>query len=195
MNDTKTRIIETARRLFAQRGYGATSLADLREEGRVHSGSFYHAFPTKQSLLVAVLEHYRDNIDELLVAPAWRDVEDPIERVFALLSRYRDFLKDTECMFGCPIGSIALELRDPDPEVRELLAANFDAWIERVAACYRDAADRLPKDSEPRALALFTLTTMEGAVMLARTHRDLTYFDTAVAALRDYVSRPGTSQI
>lgn len=189
MGETKQKIVITARRLFAEQGYGATSLADLREAANVHSGSFYHAFPTKQALLVAVLEHYRDHIDEALIAPAWRGVEDPFERVFALLDRYRDWLEESHCMFGCPIGSIALELRQPDEEVRLLLCANFDAWMQRVADCYRSARERLPRGANFEALALFTLTTMEGAVMLARTQRDLSAYDAAIAMLRDYLDR------
>lgn len=189
MSETRTRLVETARRLFAERGYGATSLADLRSAGKVHSGSFYHAFPAKLDLLKAVLAHYRDHIDERLIDPAWAGVTDPFERVFALLARYRAWLVESACTFGCPIGSLALELHDPDDDVRMLLAANFEAWTDRVAACFEAARDRLPPDAEPRALALFTLTTMEGAVMLARTHRDLKYFDSAVATLLDHVER------
>jgi TetR/AcrR family transcriptional repressor of nem operon len=189
MTDTRSRIVETARELFAERGYQATSLADLRTHAKIHSGSFYHAFRTKQALLVAVLTHYRDHIDERLIGPAWQGIADPIERVFALLARYRTFLEQTEMMFGCPIGSIALELRDPDPEVREILAENFDAWRARVATCYDEAAQQRGISVDAGALALFTLTTMEGAVMLARTYRDPLCFDTAVGALRDYVAR------
>ncbi|MCA9290829.1 MAG: hypothetical protein KDA25_06860, partial [Phycisphaerales bacterium] len=42
---------------------------------------------------------------------------------------------------------------------------------------------------EPRQLANFVLTTMEGGVMLARTHRSFDAFDLAVASLRDYIDR------
>jgi len=187
LNGTRNRIVEAGRELFARRGYGATSLADLRDAARVHSGSFYHAFPTKQALLIAVLEHYRDNIDDRLIGPAWHNVDDPVERVFALLARYRQFLEASALMFGCPIGSIALELREPDEAVRAMLAANFDAWIGRVATCYEEAAHRSGRPIDARSLAIFTLTTMEGAVMLARTFRDLAQFDTAIDALRAYV--------
>jgi TetR/AcrR family transcriptional repressor of nem operon len=188
MSETRDRIVEAARELFARQGYQATSLADLRAFARVHSGSFYHAFPTKQALLIAVLAHYRDHIDERLIGPAWQDVADPVERVFALLVRYRTFLEQSRMMFGCPIGSIALELRAPDPPVRAMLAENFDAWIARVEACYAEAAQQRGVVLDARALAVFTLTTMEGAVMLARTYRDIHCFDTAIAALRDHVA-------
>jgi TetR/AcrR family transcriptional regulator, transcriptional repressor for nem operon len=186
---TKQKLVETAATLFAQRGYAATGMADILREAKVHRGSLYHAFPAKKDLLLAILERYRSGIGERLLAPAWEGVEDPIDRVFALLGRYRRFLEDSACYFGCPIGSLALELHDAEPDVRLMLAANFDAWIAAVECCFVDAAGRLPDDVDRRALAILTLTTMEGGVMLARTYRRLDAFDTAVAMLRDYVDR------
>jgi AcrR family transcriptional regulator len=189
MAGTKDRLIEAGLRLFAEHGYHETSLADLRQAASAHSGSLYHAFSSKEALLVAVLTDFRDNIDRTLIGPAWEGVEDPLARVFALLGRYRDFLVATDLKFGCPIGSLALEIRDPAPEVRALLVGNFEAWTARVRACFEAVADRLPADVAPADLAHFTLTTMEGGVMLARTHRDLACFDRAVASLRNYVER------
>jgi AcrR family transcriptional regulator len=186
---TREKLIETATALFAARGYNATGMADILAAAGVHRGSLYHAFPTKQDLLLAVLERYRSGIEERLIAPAWAGIEDPIERVFALLGRYRQFLIETGGRFGCPIGSLALELHEADGDVRAMLQANFEAWIGHVEQCFVDAGDRLPSGIDRRALALFTLTTMEGGVMLARTERGLDPFDTAVAQLRDYVDR------
>ncbi|MBV9882247.1 MAG: TetR/AcrR family transcriptional regulator [Sphingomonadaceae bacterium] len=186
---TREKLILTATRLFAERGYNATGMADILAEAGVHRGSLYHAFPAKQNLLLAVLERYRSGIEERLIAPAWEGVEDPIERVFALLGRYRLFLIETGGRFGCPIGSLALELHEADAEVRAMLQANFEAWLSHVAQCFVAAGDRLPADADRNGLALLTLTTMEGAVMLARTAHDLGPFDRALAQLRDYVDR------
>lgn len=95
-------------------------------------------------------------------------------------------VKRTECSYGCPIGSIALELHEPDPPVRSLLAANFDAWVAAVKRCLVETADRLPSSTDRHDLAVHILTTMEGAVMLSRTHRDLAPYDDAVRSLRRY---------
>jgi TetR/AcrR family transcriptional regulator, transcriptional repressor for nem operon len=181
-SDTRARIIEAAMELFWMKGYGATSIADILARSQVNSGSLYHFFPGKQDLLLAVLETYRDGIGPMLLAPAWEGVADPLERVFALLARYRRLIVETECTYGCPIGSLALELHEPDPAVRTLIAANFDGWTEAVRECLEQAA--LPAGTDPAALAEFVLTVMEGAVMQARTHRDVGYFDRAVAQLR-----------
>jgi AcrR family transcriptional regulator len=189
MHGTREKLICVAMRLFATKGFNSTSIADILHEAQVNSGSLYHYFETKQSLLIAVLEAYRDGIEEMLIRPAWEGVSEPMERVFALLARYRELLKASDCEYGCPIGSLALELHEPDPPVRKLLAQNFDRWTGFVEGCFESGDVRLPAEVSPAALAKFVLTTMEGAVMQARTQRTLEPFDISVQLLRDYISR------
>lgn len=186
---TRDRIVYSAMMLFARKGFASTSVADILVDAGVNAGSLYHFFPGKQDVLLAVLDAYKHGIHPMLLEPAWRDVPDPIDRVFALLERYRRHLVRSECTYGCPIGSLALELHEPDPPVRALLAANFDRWISAIETCFIDAGDRLPNDIDRRALAVFALTTMEGGVMLSRTDRSLAPFDDAVRMLRHYVDR------
>ncbi|MES2986554.1 MAG: TetR/AcrR family transcriptional regulator [Pseudomonadota bacterium] len=182
----KERIVIAAMELFWAKGYNSTSVSDILSRTQLNSGSLYHAFPGKQDILIAVLEAYRDGIYPMLIDPAWDGVDDPVERVFALLAAYRRMILDTECTYGCPIGSLALELHEADPVVRDLLAANFNAWVGAIERCLADAADRLPASLDRRALGEFVLTTMEGGVMQARTHRDVANFDRSIAALRDH---------
>jgi AcrR family transcriptional regulator len=186
---TRERLIDVAMRLFWRKGFGATSIADILHEADANAGSLYHFFPTKQDLLLAVLERYRDGIGPMLLEPAWAGVADPIERIFALLARYRSALEQTECFYGCPIGSLALELHEPDPPVRQLLAVNFDGWTAAIRRCLDEAGDRLPADVDRQELAVFVLSIMEGGVMQARTHRRLETFDASVRRLRDYFTR------
>src|SRR6202789_4512709 len=182
--DTRSRIIVAAMELFWEKGFNSTSVADILSRSQVNSGSLYHFFPGKQDVLVGVLEAYRDGIGEMLLTPAWDGVDDPIEKIFALLERYRRHVVETDCVYGCPIGSLALELHEPDPSVRALLAANFANWTAAIEARLADAADRLPPDLDRKALAEFVLTGMEGGGMQGRTPRDGAYFDRMVATLR-----------
>jgi TetR/AcrR family transcriptional repressor of nem operon len=186
---TAKRLVFAALRLFGEKGYGSTSIADILREAEANSGSLYHAFPTKQDLLLAVLGLYRDGIGPMLLEPAWAGVEDPVERIFALLASYRGRLEISDCLYGCPIGSLALEIHEPDPPVRDLLATNFDGWVGAVEGCLVEAADSLPRGLDTRALARFVLTVMEGGVMQSRTHRTLDAFDAGVDCLRDYLNR------
>jgi AcrR family transcriptional regulator len=185
--DTRDRIVRTAMELFWAKGFQSTSISDILSRTQVHSGSLDHFFPGKQQLLVAVLEAYRDGIDRWLLEPAWAGVTDAKERIFALLNGYRTHLVSTDFAYGCPIGSLALELHEPDPEVRELLATNFDNWVTAIEGCLDGMGERLPTDLDRRALAEFILTVMEGAVMQSRTHRDIGVYDRNVATLRAHL--------
>lgn len=175
-----------AMELFWAKGYNSTSIADILSRTQLNAGSLYHVFPGKQDVLIAVLEAYRDGLYENLVDPAWEGVDDPVERIFALLARYRWLILETDCTYGCPIGSLALELHEADPVVRDLLAVNFTGWVGAIMKCLDAVGDRLPAGVDKQALAEFVLTTMEGGVMQARTHRDVGYFDRGVSALRDH---------
>jgi TetR/AcrR family transcriptional regulator, transcriptional repressor for nem operon len=186
---TRDRILFAAMTLFAEKGYNSTSVMDILREAEVNAGSMYHVFPGKQDVLLAVLDMYHAGIHPMLLAPVWNAEPDPIERVFALLASYRKRLEITDCSYGCPIGSIALELHEPDPPVRERLAANFDAWVAAVEECLVEAGPRLPSSVDRHGLAVMALTSMEGGVMLSRTHRTLDAFDDAVRMFRDYLER------
>lgn len=188
-SQTKQKLIEAAMELFAFQGYGNTGLAQIARKAGVLPGSLYHFFPTKEDLLAATLQERLRLLAPEVLDPIWSRIDNPIERVFGLLDGYRQMLIVTEFSHGCPIGNLAIELAESNPNIRPLLAANFDNWLDAVGACFAQAADRLPEGSDPRQLAVFVLTTMEGAVMLARTNRDFEAYDAAVATLRDYVER------
>jgi AcrR family transcriptional regulator len=175
--------------LFWEKGYGSTSVADILKSADINSGSLYHYFPGKQDVLLAVLEMYQGGLSEMLLKPAWDGIADPVERIFRLLDRYRRSIVETDCTYGCPIGSLALEIHEPDPIVRDLLVNNFAGWVDAVEGCLKEAGTRLPADIDRRELAQFVLTTMEGGVMLARTYRDVGQFDSAVRQLRAYFDR------
>ncbi|HMC92650.1 MAG TPA: TetR/AcrR family transcriptional regulator [Allosphingosinicella sp.] len=186
--DTRGRIVRAAMELFRAKGYGSTSIADILGHTQLNSGSLYHFFPAKQDLLIAVLEAYRDGIGPMLLEPAWAGEADPIERVFRLLGAYRANIVATDCSYGCPIGSLALELHEADPAARERLAQNFAAWVDAVRGCFAEAVERFPAGTDFQALAELTLSVMEGGVMQARTHRDVAYFDRGVAQLRRFIA-------
>lgn len=175
--------------LFYVQGYQATSVAEILEKAGVNSGSLYHYFKSKDDLLVAVLDRYKEMLYPAVIEPAFRRVHDPIERIFALLDGYRQGLLYTVFTGGCPIGNLALEVGDHLPPARQRIAENFGGWCGWVRRCLEEAADRFPPDLNREQLAQFVLTVMEGAVMQARAHGSIEPFDACVAQLRDYFNR------
>jgi TetR/AcrR family transcriptional repressor of nem operon len=183
---TRERLVDVALQLIEAKGYHGASVAEILAAANANSGSLYHFFPTKQALLVAVLGRYLEGLYPWLLDPAWDGVQDPVNRIFVLLERYRRSLIDSDFAYGCPIGNLALEFKEPDPEVREMIGANFLAWRRAIEVCLEQSADRFPKDLDRADLAAFVLTTMEGGVMQARTHRSIDAFDAGLSQLRRY---------
>lgn len=189
MLETKDRIIEAARKLFWEQGYSATGIAQILKQAEANSGSLYHFFPTKEDLLIAVLEKYKEMLCPEVINPVFERVTDPIERIFGILDGYRKLLEMTGCNYGCPIGNLALEVGTSHPRARQLLAENFTGWRAEIEKCIADAGGRLPNDLDPKALSALVLILMEGAVMLARTYQSIEPYDHAVTQLRDYFER------
>jgi TetR/AcrR family transcriptional regulator, transcriptional repressor for nem operon len=187
--DTRERLIEAARLLFLKQGYANTGIAEILEAADAGSGSLYYFFPTKEDLLLAVLEWYKANLLCQVVQPVFDRISDPIERIFGILDGYRQMLVATKQERGCPIGNLALELATTHPQARKLLADNFTGWRKVIEQCLADAGGRLPKKLDRQQLACHILVTMEGAVMLARTYQDIDPYDAAVTQLRDHVDR------
>jgi AcrR family transcriptional regulator len=187
--ETRERLVEAARDLFWSQGYTATGIAQILEAAEARSGSLYYFFPTKEDLLLAVLEKYKELLWPVVVQPVFDRVRDPIERIFGILDGYRRHLLAAKYEFGCPIGNLALEMTNSHPAARVLIADNFTGWRKAVEQCLSDAAGRLPASVDKEQLALFVLTTMEGAVMLARSYQSIEPYDAAVTQLRDYFDR------
>ena len=187
--DTRESIVESARELFFDQGYTATGIAQILKRSGANSGSLYHFFPTKEDLLVAVLEKYKGMLGPMVLEPAFSRVVDPIERLFAVLNGYRQLLIGTDFRLGCPIGNLALEMSNTHPQVRNLIVENFDGWRNAISQLVIAASDRLPAEVDPEALSFFVLATMEGSVMLARAHQKIEPFDAAIGSLRDQFDR------
>jgi AcrR family transcriptional regulator len=181
---TRTRILEAARRLFHEQGYGATGISTILREADANAGSLYHFFPSKEALLAGVLEHYKSLLGPVVTGPVEQATEAPVARVFALLAFYRSELERTGCRLGCPIGNLALEVSEQVPAVRPLVEENFAAWAGTVERWLTCPAAPLPRGEDRAALARFVLTVMEGAVMQARASASLRPFDESVAQLR-----------
>lgn len=186
---TRERLIEAGSTLFWEKGYANTSMADLLGRAKVNSGSFYHFFKGKEDLLLAVLDRYMEILPSALLEPAWKEVDDPLERIFSLLALYRESILKTECTYGCPIGRLALEISPTQREVHQRLTSNFDSWARAIQDCVESAGDRLPHNIGPERLSKFVLAVMEGGVMLSRSSGSVEPFDAVVSELHSYFSR------
>ena len=61
--ETRARILDAAIRRFAIAGYEVASVDDICTEAGVSKGAFYHHFPTKQAIFLALMQAWLAKID------------------------------------------------------------------------------------------------------------------------------------
>jgi len=186
---TRDRLVEIAGERFHTQGYAATGVAEILKQAGVGSGSLYHFFESKEDLLSAVLDGYLERLESDIFEPVFAQVRDPIERIFAILAKYRGFLIANGCQQGCPVANLVCELGDTHPEVSRRVSNLFAAWRGGIERCLSEAADRLPSRLDRKAVAALVLSVFEGAVMQCRAARDIGPMDQSIQQLRDYFER------
>jgi AcrR family transcriptional regulator len=187
---TRTRIVEAAARLIYERGVAGTTLDDVKAAADVSGSQMYHYFPDKDELVQAVIAHQADVIaDNQRQADlgsaeglrAWRDM------VIAQV-------EGSEGKGGCPLGSLAGQLAETDSRARALIAAGFGQWQAAIGDGLRRLHDagNIPDGTDPDALAVTLLATLQGGLLLAQVQRDARPLETAVGTLLELVcsSRP-----
>ncbi|MNP28671.1 Transposon Tn10 TetC protein [compost metagenome] len=68
MEETRATLLETARKVFSERGYADTSMDDLTAQAGLTRGALYHHFGDKKGLLAAVVAQLDAEMDERLCA-------------------------------------------------------------------------------------------------------------------------------
>ena len=177
---TRARIVEEAAALIHERGVAGTFLEDVKAAAGVSGSQLYHYFPDKDELVQAVIDYQADaivNRNRLALSSA-NGVETWRNMVLTAAKR-------TKAKGGCPLGSLAGQLAESDPEARALIAAGFDQWAAAIADGLRPlhADGKLPSDIDPDDIAITLLATLQGGLLLAQVQRNTRPFETAVNTL------------
>jgi AcrR family transcriptional regulator len=96
--ERRTHLADTAVRLWAEKGFDATSVATIAEAAGISKGTFYLYYPTKQALLEDVLRRYTllPSIQTMVEGIAGNSLEDAVhtfvQTAWRHLSEHRDLL-------------------------------------------------------------------------------------------------------
>jgi AcrR family transcriptional regulator len=151
--DTKDRILDTAERLFAERGLEATSIRDITMAAAVNLGAINYHFGTKQKLIEAVFNRRIEPLNQRRLArldEAERKsggkpptiealleamIRPAVEASFAAGKRNTSFMR---LMARCH--------SEPNPEIEQLIRAQFQTMMARFAAAFARALPELPRE-------------------------------------------------
>jgi TetR/AcrR family transcriptional regulator, transcriptional repressor for nem operon len=166
-------MVLTAARLFLARSYQSVSVNEICAVAQVQKGSFYHFFPSKSDLLIAVIDHHAAVMWEMMDKHE-RAARGPANKIRAIAGvmdeSQRGLVKSFGRAVGCPLGNLAVELATTEDVAGKHVAAVFARLEERVAGHCWDAAEvgQLAEGVDPDELAHLVIATMEGMILLAK---------------------------
>ena len=185
-------VLETATRLFTERGYDAASIRDLAAALAMRPSSLYHHFPGKQHILFAICFGLQSDFNAAVV-PLFHQGKGPVETIQDVLGEHIRFSLARR-------GEVLVNTRE-----RRSLPPELRAQVNRLRRAYRDALVAVieqgrrqglfaVEDPKLAAMAVFDMVNGMFQWFQARDQADVeriatTYVDAAVALLRGWDRR------
>lgn len=178
---TSQQILEIAQRLVQTLGFNAFSYADIAKALHVTNASLHYHFPTKADLGVSLIERYDGRIQEAL-AGIDRSGAGAAEKIRAYVRIYAEVLRDDRM---CMCGMLAAEFATLPKPMQSALDRYFDRNDQWLAAVLEEGRRQgaLKFSGSSADMAQFLIGSLEGAMMLARSHGGMARFDAATRRL------------
>jgi AcrR family transcriptional regulator len=155
--ETRARIVQSALKLFADKGYEMTGVAEVCTTAEVSKGAFYHHFPSKQAIFIELLQEWLRGLDAGLGRALSRSASVP-ESLMAMASEMKG-------VFDAADGRLQIFLEfwqqaRRDHEVWKELMAPYRRYREYFALIIQKGIDEgslPPQDPQAAAHALVAL--------------------------------------
>jgi len=169
--DTRQKLVRVAERLMLRDGYSATRVDEVIRKAGLSKGSFYHFFDSKESLGLAVMDHYfADRVGRLAAGPYAAET-DPRRRAHGFLDHACSVAADL-WKTGCMLASLAADAAGASRVISNALK-------ERTGELRALLVDSLAPYATPETtaaeLADQFLVCIEGSIVLARIYDDPGY--------------------
>jgi TetR/AcrR family transcriptional repressor of nem operon len=185
---TSERVLDIAEELVQTRGLNAFSYADIARRLGIRKASVHHHFPTKSALGVALVARYRRAFLDAL-----HSIEAKTKRASERLERYTALYgsvlrKGRMCMCGMLAADVATLPRPMRESVASFFVEN-EGWVAKVLSEGRRRG-QIDFEGTPASMASFFVSSLEGAMLVARGAGNADAFDGVVSLLLARVRPP-----
>ncbi|MGB0431192.1 MAG: TetR/AcrR family transcriptional regulator [Bacteroidia bacterium] len=169
----KEQIIKDSLKVFKERGYHKTSMADIGKACGLLKGSIYHYFKSKEELMEAVIDFLNSYYQSKVFSIKHNSTLNGNQKLNFLIQKSEDiFLTDKG---GCLMASIGLETVNVVPIFTNKIRAFFQSWIECFTQIFSDKYNQ----TIAQEMAEFSVAEIEGSVMLMQIFQDDKYLKNA----------------
>ena len=165
---TRDRLVAAMADLMRFQGYGATSVKQIVDQASAPVGSLYHFFPQgKRQIAADALRS--TGAAYIALVPVLLDPHDDLgDGIRAFFDAAAEDMERAGWANMCPVGTVAAEIADTEPELREIAAGIVSSWIDQSTAYF---VGRGLDPDLARRVTVMALAALEGAFLLARTLR------------------------
>lgn len=172
----KQQIVEAAFKLFKARGFYATGVDLIMQTANVSKRTLYKYFPTKNDLIVAVLDYYRTTVAEHLNQILHQKDITSRGKILAIFEDAKQWFEDTN-FHGCLAVNAMGEFSGKDSAI-ENSCIRFKRWeIEVLRSLTKDIGSQQPDEL---AYKLFVL--LEGMSSIAQVTKGTSPVDMTAMA-------------
>lgn len=176
---TKQRMLDSAALLLRERGAAGVTVDAVLAHSGAPRGSVYHHFPGgRNEMILGALRNAGEYIARMVDESVSEG--DAVRTVERFVRFWKRALTGTDYRAGCPLVAVAVDSREQIPAAAEVVREIFARWQVSLADLL--AASGFPADRAAR-LATLVVASVEGAIILARAHRDLQPLDDVLAEI------------
>jgi TetR/AcrR family transcriptional repressor of nem operon len=189
---TATRILDIAEQLVQVHGFNGFSYADIAAQLGIRKASIHHHFPTKADLGARLIGRYRERFGQALdrIDASGAGARD---RLGQYVKIYAEVLRDNRmCLCGMMAAEITALPRPLCTALRKFFDEN-EAWLADLLERARRAAE-LSFAGPARAQARLLISSLEGAMLVARSYGEVRRFDSAASILLASLSADGAGR-
>lgn len=171
--EARARLIEAARSMVRHRGFAATSVDDLCAAAGVTKGAFFHHFPSKEALGVALVDDWTQMTGAMFAAHPYNALPDPLDRVFGYIDLRRELLGQPLPEFSCVAGTTVQEAYATSPPIRAAAERSIRSGFQHVLPHLQAAlaAHPVPGVTAESLAQQFQVAT-QGGIILAKALND-----------------------
>jgi TetR/AcrR family transcriptional repressor of nem operon len=167
---TRQEIIRRAAPVFNQKGYDGAALSDLMGATGLEKGGIYRHFASKQALAAEAFDYawaqtFRARVHDLGV------IANSVDRLKQMVANFVE--RRGTIPGGCPLLNTAVDSDDGNDVLRERARKALEGWRSYVAGIVQEGikARQIHKHANPGKVATLVISSLEGAVMVARLTR------------------------
>lgn len=176
--ETHARIVKKASVRIREKGAHGIGVADLMKDAGLTHGGFYAHFDSREALVIEAFAYAMDRSTD-----RWRKLAETVpqeKRMASIVESYLTPLHRDDPGHGCAITALGAEIARESPKTRKAFAAKLEQMVDMLAEQIPEA----PRKTA-RKQALATLSTMVGALVLARIAGSGELSDAILGAGRD----------